>query len=69
MLNFNGRVTLPSVKNLQLVDSRDADEATIALQFGKTSETCFTLDWGYPFTPMQAFAIALSAFDWKLATE
>ena len=32
-LNFNGRVTLASVKNFQLVESRDQD--TVLLQFGK----------------------------------
>ena len=32
-LNFNGRVTLASVKNFQLVEPRDQD--TVLLQFGK----------------------------------
>ena len=32
-LNFNGRVTMASVKNFQLVEPRDQD--TVLLQFGK----------------------------------
>jgi tubby-related protein 1 len=67
VLNFHGRVDKASVKNFQLVDERD--EEKIYLQFGRISETNFNLDFQWPFSPFQAFAIALSSFDNKFACE
>jgi tubby-related protein 1 len=67
VLNFHGRVTQASVKNFQLVHS--ADEGYIVVQFGRVSEDVFTLDYKYPVCAVQAFAIALSSFDSKLACE
>jgi len=67
VLNFSGRVTLASVKNFQIVHTSDLDY--IVLQFGRIAETTFTLDYQYPLCPLQAFAIALSSFDAKLACE
>ena len=67
-LNFNGRVTLASVKNFQLADNEDPDESTI-LQFGKVGKDMFTVDYFYPMSAIQAFAICLSSFDNKLACE
>jgi hypothetical protein len=66
-LNFNGRVTEASVKNFQLVTTNDPD--TVVLQFGKISDTCFTCDFSWPLSPVQAFSICLSSFDNKLACE
>ena len=43
-------------------------ERTI-LQFGKVGGDAFTMDYAYPLTPLQAFAICLSSFDSKLACE
>lgn len=67
VLDFNGRVTKPSVKNFQLVNPHNND--LVILQFGRVSSTKFTLDFRYPLSPFQAFCIALSAFDKKLACE
>ena len=67
VLNFHGRVTQASVKNFQLVHS--ADEEYIVLQFGRISEDLFTLDYRFPLSALQAFSIALSSFDSKLACE
>ena len=39
------------------------------VQFGRVSEDVFTLDYKYPVCAVQAFAIALSSFDSKLACE
>ena len=64
-LNFNGRVTVASVKNFQLV----ADQDTVVLQFGKVGKDCFTMDYHYPISAFQAFAICLSSFDTKIACE
>ena len=67
-LNFDGRVTEASVKNFQLADSRDETETTL-LQFGKVGKDAFTMDYAYPMSALQAFAICLSSFDNKLACE
>ncbi|KAJ1914464.1 hypothetical protein IWQ60_008797 [Tieghemiomyces parasiticus] len=67
VLNFNGRVTVSSVKNFQVVNDHDFDY--VILQFGRVLEDAFTLDFQYPITPLQAFGIALSSFDDKLACE
>lgn len=67
VLNFHGRVTQASVKNFQLVHC--ADEDYIVLQFGRIAENTFTLDYNFPMCALQAFAIALSSFDSKIACE
>ncbi|XP_054980302.1 LOW QUALITY PROTEIN: tubby-related protein 1 [Sorex araneus] len=66
-LNFQGRVTQASVKNFQIVHTDNPDY--IVLQFGRVAEDAFTLDYRYPLCALQAFAIALSSFDGKLACE
>ena len=67
VLNFNGRVTEASVKNFQLVDKEDIDH--VILQFGKCGKDKFTMDIKYPMSPLQAFGICLSSFDYKIACE
>ncbi|CAG2055752.1 unnamed protein product [Timema podura] len=54
-LNFRSRVMISSEKNCQF----EYDKA-LALQFGRVSENVFTLDFSYPFSPIQAFALGLS---------
>ncbi|KAI4326475.1 hypothetical protein MLD38_031787 [Melastoma candidum] len=73
-LNFNGRVTLPSVKNFQLVASPESmatgsENENAILQFGKVEKDVFTMDYQYPISAFQAFAICLSSFDTKIACE
>ncbi|XP_027762110.1 tubby protein-like isoform X9 [Empidonax traillii] len=65
VLNFHGRVTLASVKNFQIIHDNDPDY--IVMQFGRVAEDVFTMDYNYPMCALQAFAIALSSFDSKLA--
>jgi len=67
VLNFNGRVTMASVKNFQLVEPNNPNR--VYLQFGKVDEDRFNIDFKYPLTAMQAFSIAISSFDSKLACE
>lgn len=67
VLNFSGRVTMASVKNFQLVDQDHPNK--VLMQFGKVDSEKFTLDFQYPISGLQAFGIALSAFDGKLACE
>ena len=73
-LNFHGRVTVASVKNFQLVASPENGPAgpeheKIILQFGKVGRDLFTMDFRYPISAFQAFAICLSSFDTKIACE
>nr|XP_009683010.1 PREDICTED: tubby protein homolog isoform X5 [Struthio camelus australis] len=67
VLNFHGRVTQASVKNFQIIHDNDPDY--IVMQFGRVAEDVFTMDYNYPMCALQAFAIALSSFDSKLACE
>lgn len=41
----------------------------VILQFGKVGKDMFTMDYRYPLSAFQAFAICLSSFDTKLACE
>ena len=56
-----------SVKNFQIV--HDSDNEYIIMQFGRVAEDIFTMDYKYPMCAVQAFGIALSSFDSKLACE
>ena len=81
VLNFNGRVTMASVKNFQLMvhqgeagdgegeEGEAGDEERPCLQFGRVGKDMFTMDFGWPLSPLQAFSICLSSFDYKLACE
>ena len=83
-LNFRGRVTVASVKNFQLIaatqppppggpsgsqPTTQSEHDKIILQFGKVGKDMFTMDYRYPLSAFQAFAICLSSFDTKLACE
>ncbi|XP_062595589.1 tubby protein homolog [Saccostrea cucullata] len=65
VLNFHGRVTQGSVKNFRIV--HDNDVKYIVMQFGRVAKNVFTMDFNYPLCALQAFGIALSSFDSKLA--
>ena len=67
VLNFNGRVDKASVKNFQLID--EYDDNKIYMQFGRVGKDAFTMDFQYPLCALQAFGIALSSFDYKIACE
>lgn len=41
----------------------------IVMQFGRVAEDVFTMDFRSPLCAVQAFGIALSSFDSKLACE
>lgn len=49
--------------------SQSTDHDKIILQFGKVGKDMFTMDYRYPLSAFQAFAICLSSFDTKLACE
>ncbi len=67
MLNFHGRVTMASVKNFQLIEASDPE--SVLLQFGRTEQDKFTMDFMSPLTACQAFGLCLSSFDDKLLCE
>ncbi|EAR90133.1 Tub family protein (macronuclear) [Tetrahymena thermophila SB210] len=67
VLNFNGRVDRPSVKNFQLID--DQNDEMILLQFGRVGDDAFNMDVMHPLSLVQAFGICLSSFDYKIACE
>lgn len=56
---------MSSVKNFQLVEQTPPEEEfeEVVLEFGKSSNNEFSLTLRYPFSILNAFAIALSAFD------
>jgi tubby-related protein 1 len=56
------------VRNINYISELDGNE-TVHLQFGRMSEEKFSLDFQWPFSPYQAFAIALSSLDNKLGCE
>uniref|UniRef100_A0A5S6QEA1 WD_REPEATS_REGION domain-containing protein n=1 Tax=Trichuris muris TaxID=70415 RepID=A0A5S6QEA1_TRIMR len=55
-LDFGGRVTRQSVKNF-MINHNDQQ----ILQFGRTGGSSFVLDFESPFSPVQAFALALTS--------
>lgn len=75
-------MTVASVKNFQLIAATQPaagaptpsqpapqEHDKIILQFGKVGKDMFTMDYRYPLSAFQAFAICLSSFDTKLACE
>ncbi|KAK4477937.1 hypothetical protein RD792_017202 [Penstemon davidsonii] len=73
-LNFHNRVTVASLKNFQLVASPEnsvvgPEHDKVILQFGKVGKDVFTMDYRYPISAFQAFALCLSSFDTKIACE
>jgi len=66
-LDFGGRVAAASVKNF-LLSHPDDMEKTLML-FGRTSDRqVYSMDYRHPFSPVQAFSIALSSMDSHLVT-
>lgn len=80
LVDFKGRANMASVKNCQFVVSDPAETITSAaeaqmradaekdfvLQLGKTTEDCFNMDYRYPMSLLQAFAICIARFDAKI---
>lgn len=58
ILNFNGRVKEASVKNFQLIVA-DSESDSTTFQCGRTGKNTFIVDFSYPLSPVQAFAIAV----------
>jgi len=61
-LDFQGRATLASCKNIQL-SPKNGDEADCRFLMGKVHDNTFNIDFSTPFSALQAFAFALIVFD------
>ena len=72
-LNFGGRVKQASIKNFILIDNtvepEEEPNAQNLLVFGKVDDNTFSLEFRPPLSPLQAFGIATSEFDFKLNCE
>ena len=68
VLHFdNHRVREKSVKNFKLVRVNDGEKKTV-LQFGRVMDrNVFVMDFAWPLSAFQAFAICLSSIDPKIA--
>jgi hypothetical protein len=64
-LNYSSNVQISSVKNFQLVtkESQDDEYENVIAEFGKFSKNQFSLTIRHPFSILNGFAFALSAFD------
>lgn len=68
VLNFLGRVRMASVKNFQIVQTDNIANETM-LQFGRVSQTIFSMDVQWPFSIVQAFGVCLTSISPKLAVK
>ncbi|XP_011497205.1 PREDICTED: tubby-related protein 4 [Ceratosolen solmsi marchali] len=60
-LDFGGRVTQESAKNFQI-----EFRGNQVMQFGRIQGNAYTLDFQYPFSAIQAFAVALASVTQRL---
>lgn len=69
--NMNNSTSKQDLKSQQQLfsASSSAYNNSIVMQFGRISNNEFTCDVAYPLSILQAFSIALSSFDSKLARE
>ena len=61
-LDFQGRATMASCKNIQL-HAKDGPDNDICFLMGKVDDNKFNIDFKHPMSCLQAFAFALIVFD------
>lgn len=72
-LDFKGRASMPSLHNFQLlVDGNSGcapavledlrKDGEVVLQLGKVGKGLYTMDFAFPLTAVQAFAVCISSF-------
>lgn len=62
-------IPINNIENYQNEFFYSLDRERVVMQFGRMSDNEFSCDFRYPLTLMQAFGIALSAFDSRLFRE
>jgi len=62
VLDFKGRNIISSAKNFQLALQQKPEH--VICQFGKIGASTFSLDFRYPLSVIQAFAIAMTTIFW-----
>jgi len=60
--SFSDRVKEKSKYNFKILYRNNNNSKNIALECGKVNENNYALDIGYPFAPLEGFAIALANF-------
>ncbi|CAF1117463.1 unnamed protein product [Adineta ricciae] len=70
-IHFEGidRITIPSVKNFQMFALDKNNQEQTVMEFGRMTDTIFSCDFRYPLSFIQAFSIALTAFETRLFRE
>lgn len=66
VLDYGDHKIIKSIKNFQLVEIGESD---VILQFARTGKDSFILDFTYPLSPLQAFFVAISSIEKKMACE
>lgn len=66
-LNFSGRVTMPSIRNFQVI--HPLEPAYITLTFGKEAENLYMVDFSHPWSILFAFCLGLSSLDHKFGCD
>jgi len=61
-LDFQGRATMASCKNIQL-HPKDTSESDVSFLMGKVDDNKFNVDFKHPLSCLQAFSFALIVFD------
>lgn len=62
VMDFKGREILSSAKNFQLALRQKPEH--VILQFGKLGPSAFALDFKFPLSAVQAFALAMTTIFW-----
>ena len=66
-MNFKGKSKLASTKNMVLVEEQNPED--YLLMFCKTEKHDFHLEAMHPLSPLIAFGVVLSGFDFKLCCQ
>lgn len=59
-LNFSYRVKENSSKNFQIIFKEEKEKEIIVLECGKINTNIYSMDFSFPLSPLEAFAICLS---------
>lgn len=66
-LNFYKKAKYASVKNTVIVEEGKPDQEVLLI--AKQGENEFAFEVSYPFSPLIAFGVMITGFDFKLASQ